>query len=158
MDITIREGTKEDLPRTLELIKELASYEKALDEVENTVEMMERDGFGDHPVFGMYVAERGSDVIGIAIYYFRYSTWKGKRLYLEDMVITEEERGKGVGKLLFEKVVMKAKEEQCTGMSWQVLDWNGPAIKFYERYNASFDGQWLNCSFNKEQLENFQGD
>ena len=107
MDITIREATKDDLPRALELIKELAEYEKALDEVENTVEMMERDGFGVNPVFGMYVAERNGVIIGIAIYYFRYSTWKGKRLYLEDMVITEEERGKGVGKHLFEKVVKK---------------------------------------------------
>jgi len=158
MDIKIREATKNDLPRALELIKELAKYEKALDEVENTVEMMERDGFGENPVFGMYVAERDGHIIGIAIYYFRYSTWKGKRLYLEDMVITEEERGKGVGKHLFERVVKKAQEEKCTGMSWQVLDWNGPAIKFYERYNASFDGQWLNCSFDKVQLENFRPD
>ncbi|HEX9649066.1 MAG TPA: GNAT family N-acetyltransferase [Cyclobacteriaceae bacterium] len=158
MGIKIREGKKEDLPKTLELVKELAAYEKALDEVENTVEMMERDGFGDNPVFGMYVAERVNQIIGVAIYYFRYSTWKGKKLYLEDMVITEEERGKGVGKLLFERVVKKAQEEQCTGMSWQVLDWNGPAIKFYEKYNATFDGQWLNCNFDRKQLANFKPD
>lgn len=156
MSIIVREGKKEDLPRTLELIRELAEFEKALDEVNNTVEMMERDGFGENPVYGLYVAERDGKIIGIAIYYFRYSTWKGKSLYLEDIIVTEAERGNGIGTLLFDQVVKKARDEKCTQMMWQVLDWNGKAIKFYERYNASFDGQWLNCSLNEDQLANFK--
>jgi len=155
MSIAIREGRKEDLPRALELIKELAEFEKALDEVKNTVEMMERDGFSDHPVFGIFVAENNNIIVGIAIYYYRYSTWKGKSLYLEDIVVTNSERGKGVGTLLFDTVVKKAKEEKCSQMMWQVLDWNGKAIKFYEKYNATFDGQWLNCSLNQDQIANF---
>jgi len=156
MAVTIREGKKEDLPRVLELIRELAEFEKALDEVNNTVEMMERDGFGSTPVFGLYVAEKEGNIIGIAIYYYRYSTWKGKSLYLEDIIVTESERGTGVGTMLFEKVVKIARDEKCTQMMWQVLDWNGKAIKFYERYNATFDGQWLNCSLNEKQLSEFK--
>ncbi|UII33420.1 GNAT family N-acetyltransferase [Fulvivirga ulvae] len=146
----IREGKKEDLPRTLELIKELAAYEKAPDEVTNTVEQMEKDGFGDHPIYGMFVAENEDQVIvGIAIYYYRYSTWKGKRIYLEDIVVTESERGKGTGKLLFDRVIQQGKESECSGMVWQVLDWNEPAINFYKKYyNATLDGEWINCSIN----------
>lgn len=146
--ITIREGRKEDLPRVLELIRELAEYEKAPDEVTNTVEMMERDGFGENPVYGLFVAEdeeRG--IVGISIYYYRYSTWKGKRIYLEDIVVTESERGKGTGKLLFDRTIQKGRDEGCTGMVWQVLDWNEPAINFYKKYyKATLDPEWINCS------------
>lgn len=141
----IREGEKSDLKPVLELVKELAAYEKALDMVDNTVERMEEDGFGDHPVFGFFVAEDQGDVVGTAIYYYRYSTWKGKRLYLEDIVVTESMRGKGYGKQLFDAVIEKAKETGCTGMMWQVLDWNTPAIEFYKRYDTVFDGEWINC-------------
>ncbi len=154
-EIIIREGVKKDLPEALDLIKELAEYEKAPQEVTNTVEMMEEDGFGDNPVYGLYVAAKNGKIVGISIYYFRYSTWKGKRLYLEDIVVTQSERGKGIGRLLFEKTIEKAKATNCKGMSWQVLDWNTPAIKFYEKYNASFDGEWINCSFSEEQLDAF---
>ncbi|NHE59451.1 GNAT family N-acetyltransferase [Cyclobacterium plantarum] len=151
---TVREGKKEDLPAIFDLIKELALYEKAPEEVTNTLEMMEKDGFGPQPVFGFFVVVRDEDqsIIGTAIYYFRYSTWKGKRLYLEDYIITEQERGKGAGKLLFERVLAKSLEEKCTGMMWQVLDWNEPAIKFYEKYGASFEEEWLNCHLQAEEI------
>lgn len=144
----IREGKKEDLPRVLELIKELATYEKAPDAVTNTVEMMEKDGFGENPVFGFFVAEdKVKGIVGISIYYYRYSTWKGRRLYLEDIVVTESERGGGIGKLLFDRTIQKGKEEGCSGMVWQVLDWNEPAINFYKKYyNATLDPEWINCS------------
>ncbi len=144
----IRAGKKEDLPRVLELIKELAEYEKAGDEVQNTIAQMEIDGFGENPIFGFFVAENDDNrIVGISIYYFRYSTWKGKRLYLEDIVVTASERGKGIGKLLFDRTIEKGKEEHCTGMMWQVLEWNEPAINFYKKYyKANLDGEWFNCN------------
>ncbi|SHN20683.1 L-amino acid N-acyltransferase YncA [Cyclobacterium lianum] len=151
---TVREGKKADLPAVFNLIRELALYEKAPQEVTNSVELMETDGFGPQPVFGFFVVLRDSDqeIIGTAIYYYRYSTWKGKRLYLEDYIITEQERGKGAGKLLFERVLAKSLEDNCTGMMWQVLDWNEPAIKFYEKYGASFENEWLNCHLQAEEI------
>lgn len=150
----IRKGRKEDLPQVFNLIQELALYEKAPDEVTNTVEMMEKDGFGPNPVFDFYVVEKEGDglIIGTAIYYYRYSTWKGKRLYLEDYIVTKSERGKGAGKLLFEAVLTTSLEDGCTGMMWQVLDWNEPAIKFYKKYGASFEGEWLNCHLQAEEI------
>ena len=151
MAIKIREGQKEDLPRVLELIKELAAYEKALHEVTNTVEMMEEDGYGEHPVFGFFVAENETNIIGLALYYYRYSTWTGKRLYLEDIIVTQQERGKGVGKLLFERTIEKAKEDSCKGLTWQVLDWNQPAINFYKKYHTKFDGEWINCHLEEDR-------
>ena len=151
MTIKIREGQNKDLPRVLELIKELAAYEKALHEVTNTVEMMEEDGYGEHPVFGFFVAEKETNIIGLALYYYRYSTWTGKRLYLEDIIVTQQERGKGVGKLLFERTIEKAKEDGCKGLTWQVLDWNEPAINFYKKYNTKFDGEWINCHLEEGQ-------
>lgn len=143
----IREGRKEDLPKVLELIKELAVYEKAGDEVTNSVKQMEIDGFGPHPIYGLFVAEEEGMIVGISIYYYRYSTWKGKRMYLEDIVVTENYRGKGIGKQLFEITIQKGKNENCSGMVWQVLDWNEPAINFYKKYyNAHLDAEWINCS------------
>src|SRR5690606_29061798 len=121
-DITIRAGRKEDLPRVLELIKELAEYERAPHEVTNTVARLEEDGFGSHPVYGFFVAEKENNIIGLSLYYWRYSTWKGKRLYLEDIIVTESQRGQGTGKALFDRTMEKALEEKCTGMMWQVLD------------------------------------
>jgi GNAT superfamily N-acetyltransferase len=143
--IILREGKKEDLPQVLELIKELAEYENALDQVVNTVEQMEIDGFGDRPAYGLFVAEKNNAIVGMALYYFRYSTWKGKRMYLEDIVVTQKERRQGIGGQLFDRMIEKSKEEQCTGLMWQVLDWNEPAISFYRRYDAHFDGEWVNC-------------
>ena len=144
--IKVREGKKEDLPRALELIRELAIYEKAEHEVENTVERMEVDGFGENPVYGFILAEMDGEVIGMSMYYYRYSTWKGKRLYLEDLIVTESARGSGAGKLLLDETVAIAKRTLCTGVMWQVLDWNEPAIKFYEKYGAELDSGWINCN------------
>lgn len=144
----IRRGTKEDLPRLLELIVELAVYEKARDEVVNTVERMEQDGFGENPIYGFIVAEEDSKIIGASIYYYRYSTWKGKRMYLEDLIVTESKRGTGAGKLLFEETIKIGKETNCSGMMWQVLDWNEPAINFYKKYNSNLDEGWINCNLN----------
>ncbi len=150
--VTVRIGKKEDLPRVLELVRELAEFENALHEVTNTQSMMEEDGFGSNPVFGFFVAEEESTIQGIALYYYRYSTWKGKRLYLEDIVVTESQRGKGLGKLLFEATMKKVLKENCTGMMWQVLDWNTSAIEFYKRYNTRFDDEWINCHLESEQI------
>ncbi len=151
--ITIRRGRKEDIPRTLELIKELALYERAPHEVTNTVELMEHDGFGANPIYGFFVAEQDGVIIGISLYYWRYSTWKGKRLYLEDIIVTESERGKGAGKLLFDRTMQHALDEGCTGMMWQVLEWNEPAINFYRKYGAKLDDEWTNCSLERDQIQ-----
>jgi GNAT superfamily N-acetyltransferase len=151
--MTIRTGKKEDLPQVLELVKELALYEKAPHEVINTVEWMEKDGFGPNPIYGLFVAEDDNVIVGISIYYWRYSTWKGKRLYLEDIVVTESQRGKGTGKLLFDRTMKHALDENCTGMMWQELEWNDPAINFYKKYGARLDDEWTNCSLEAEQIK-----
>ncbi|MBL7877607.1 MAG: GNAT family N-acetyltransferase [Cyclobacteriaceae bacterium] len=149
----IRAGKWEDLPRVLELIKELAVYERAADKVTNTVAMMEKDGFGPNPVYGFFIAEKDNAIVGLALYYYRYSTWKGKRLYLEDIIVTESFRGKGIGKQLFEVVLKKTLAEKCTGMMWQVLDWNKPAIDFYKKYKANLDSEWINCNLESIQIK-----
>jgi len=150
--LSIRKGVKEDLPGVLALVKELAIYEKAPNEVTNTLEMMEEDGFGKQPVFEFYVAENIGKIIGIALYYYSYSTWKGKCIHLDDIVIKEDQRRKGIGKLLFDKVVEVAKEENVKRLTWVVLEWNKPAIEFYKTYNPVFDSEWINCKFTEEQL------
>lgn len=150
--ISIREGKKEDLPQVLDLVKELAAYERASNEVTNNVARMERDGFSENPVFGFFVAEEDQRIVGLSLYYWRYSTWKGKRLYLEDIIVTESQRGRGIGKLLFDRTMEKALEEDCTGMMWQVLDWNEPAINFYKKYGTKFDGEWVNCHLEAGQI------
>jgi len=156
-EVLIRIGKKDDLPRVLELIKELAKYERAPNEVTNTLEMMEVDGFGANPIYGFFVAESTNGIVGISLYYWRYSTWKGKRLYLEDIIVTESERGKGTGKKLFERTMKHSLEQHCAGMMWQVLDWNDPAINFYKKYGTRFGEEWLNCSLEREQIERFFG-
>lgn len=144
----IRKAKKEDCQRILELIHELALYEKAPEEVTVTLEEMEDAGFGKNPVWEAYVAEVEGVIQGIALYYVRYSTWKGRRIYLEDLIVTEEMRGQGLGKLLFDKVVDEMREKKYSGMVWQVLEWNSTAINFYKKYNASFDPEWVNVSIN----------
>ena len=150
---TIRIGKKEDLPHVLELVKELAAYERSSPEVVNTVALMEDDGFGKDPIFGFFVAESNSTIVGISLYYWRYSTWKGKRLYLEDIVVTENHRGSGIGKLLFDRTLQHSLDQNCSGMMWQVLDWNEPAINFYKKYGSKMDGEWLNCTLERDQIE-----
>lgn len=148
MSISIRKGEKSDLPQIFDLIKELAEFEKALHEVDNTIEMMEQDGFGERPVFEFLVAESDAKIVGASIVYYRYSTWKGRRLYLEDLIVNEPYRGKGVGKALMDATIALAKEQNCTGMMWQALDWNTPALDFYKKYDAQFDEEWVNCHLN----------
>lgn len=152
MSITIRVAEREDCPRLLELINELALYEKAPEEVTVTIDEFMDAGFGENKVWKAFVAEDNNKIIGFALYYTRYSTWKGCRLYLEDFIVTEEYRGKGAGKLLFETVIKEAKDKNYNGMVWQVLDWNEPAINFYKKYAADIEAGWLNASFSKEQI------
>lgn len=156
-EITVRSGRKEDLPRVLELVKELATYEKAPHEVINTVALMEQDGFGANPIYGFFVAENTHGIVGLSLYYWRYSTWKGKRLYLEDIIVTESERGSGIGKLLFDRTMQHAVDENCSGMMWQVLEWNEPAINFYRKYGAKLDDEWTNCTLERNQILSLLG-
>ena len=131
MKITIRQSKKEDMPKVLEYIQELATYEKAPDQMVNTVQDLEKNGFGENKVFDCIVAEIENNVVGFALYYTGYSTWKGRTLYLEDFLVSEDYRGKGIGKLLFDEVVLEAKKRGVKRMDWQVIDWNEPAINFY---------------------------
>ena len=128
-----------------ELVRELAIYEKAEDQISTTLAQMEIDGFGERPIFDFFVAVQDELILGTAIYYTRYSTWKGKRLYLEDLIVTREARGQGLGLALLDRIVAEAKGTQCTGVMWQVLDWNKPSIDFYQKYGASLDTGWINC-------------
>ena len=146
MSITIRRAIKEDCPRLLELITELAIYEKAPDDVTVTLEHFTESGFGKSPVWWAFVAEEDGIIHGFALYYIRYSTWKGQAMYLEDIIVTEAMRGKKIGKLLFDQLIEEAKEKKFNRIIWQVLKWNEPAINFYKKYNAELDGDWFNCS------------
>ena len=151
MNINIRSAVESDCSRLLELVRELALFERAPEEVTVTLEHFVESGFGTRPVWWAFVAEvteeDGSTLVqGFALYYIRYSTWKGQRLYLEDLLVTEPMRGHGLGKLLFDRLIEEAKEKKYSGMVWQVLDWNEPAINFYKRYGAALDDEWINCS------------
>jgi len=146
MKITIRRAVKDDCPRLLELVQELATYERAPEEVTVTLDHFIESGFGKQPVWWAFVAEADQRIVGFALYYIRYSTWKGQAMYLEDILITNEMRGKGIGKLLFDQLIDEAKEKKFNRIIWQVLDWNEAAINFYKKYNADFDASWINCS------------
>ena len=152
MYITIRKAEEKDCPELMELIRELAKYEKAPDEVTVTPEEFKDAGFGKTPVWEAFVAEVDEKIKGFALYYIRYSTWKGCRLYLEDILVTEAMRHKGIGTKLFERILMETKEKGFNGITWQVLDWNESAINFYKKYHSNFESGWLNASLTKEQI------
>jgi len=150
----IRVAVKADCPSLLELVHELALFERMPEEVTVTLAEFEDAGFGNKPVWKAFVAETNGKIVAFALYYVRYSTWKGNRLYLEDLIVTEEYRGKGIGKILFDRLFQEVKELGYSGMVWQVLDWNEPAIKFYQKYGANIEAGWLNASLSKEQISN----
>ncbi len=138
----------------MELVHELAEFEKAPQEVTVDAEHFVESGFGDNPVWWAFVAETslegngGSEIVAFALYYIRYSTWKGQRMYLEDIIVTSEWRGRGIGQMLFDRLLEEARVKKFTGVMWQVLDWNESAIQFYKKYNAHFDAGWINCNVN----------
>lgn len=146
MSVIIRPAVKEDCPRLLELVHELAVYERAPHEVTVTLEHFTESGFGPKPVWWAHVADVDGVVVGFALYYIRYSTWKGQRMYLEDIIVTEAWRCKGIGTQLMEVLIEDAKQRGFSGMLWQVLDWNEPAINFYKKFQAKFDPEWVNVS------------
>ena len=154
MSITIRQAVKEDCPRLMELVHELAEFEKAPQEVTVDADHFVESGFGKSPVWWAFVAEVPSvengtnTIVAFALYYIRYSTWKGQRMYLEDIIVTSEWRGRGIGQMLFDRLLEEARAKKFTGMMWQVLDWNESAIQFYKKYNAQFDAGWINCNVN----------
>ncbi len=156
MNVEIRKGKKEDLKEVLSLIKELAIYEKASAEVELTISELEKDGFGERPLFSFFVAEVNLEVVGLALFYIKYSTWKGKCIYLEDLIVSQTHRRRGIGKLLFDAVAQNAHKFGAKRMEWQVLDWNHPAIEFYKKHYASLDDEWINCRLTEEQLKAYQ--
>ena len=152
MEITIRKAIQQDCHRIMELVNELAVYEKAPDEITVQFDHFVESGFGENPVWWALVAETTSptglkEVQAFALYYIRYSTWKGQRMYLEDLLVSEKYRGQGIGKLLFNQLIEEAKVKNYNGIAWQVLDWNEPAVNFYKKIGAvKFDGEWINCS------------
>lgn len=148
MAMVIRRALKEDCPRLLELVQELAEYEKAPKEVTVTLEHFVESGFGPNPVWWAFVAEEEGVILGFALYYIRYSTWKGQRMYLEDILVTEKARGKGIGKLLMDRLIVEAREKNLSAIVWQVLEWNEPAIRFYKKYDTWFDPEWVNVGMN----------
>lgn len=152
MDVHIREAGPKDVPGMLALVKELATFEREPDAVTVTEEEMLRDGFGERPLWFGWVAMEGARLVGMALCYDRYSTWKGRCLYLEDIVVTAAARGKGVGEMLFRRCVQHGVERGYNWMRWQVLDWNTDAIRFYQRFGAEVSAGWLNGDLTAEQM------
>lgn len=150
--LIIRRAVREDCPRLMELVRELAVYEKAPEAVTVSIEHFEESGFGPHPVWWALVAavpdaaaRGGEKILGFALYYVRYSTWKGQAMYLEDLLVTEEARGQGIGLALFKALEQEARERGWNRIAWQVLEWNEPAINFYRKLDAQLDPEWINC-------------
>jgi GNAT superfamily N-acetyltransferase len=144
MNILLRKATIDDLSSVIDLIKELAAYEKAAHEVKITLDELQKDGFGEHPLYWIILAEVDAQIVGMSFYYIRYSTWTGRNLYLEDIVVKEQYRRFGIGKMLFEETIKAAKEMNVRQMIWQVLEWNEPALNFYKKFNAELDSEWIN--------------
>lgn len=157
MKIKIRKGKKKDVDAMMKLIQELATFERAPEEVINTISAMKKNGFGKKPIFKSFVAEnKKKEIIGIAIFYIGYSTWKGKIIYLDDLIVTEAERKNGIGKMLFDEIVRFAKKESANQLRWHVLDWNVNAINFYKKYSATLDPTWITGKLSSEQIQNFK--
>jgi GNAT superfamily N-acetyltransferase len=144
-DTTIRPARREDCPRLIELVLELAVFERAPDAVTVPPAHFEEAGFGQHPVWQAVVAEDGGALVGFALWYIRFSTWTGCRLYLEDIVVTASRRGEGIGRRLFEATLAEARRRGYAGMTWQMLDWNAAARRFYDRFEPRYDDEWVNC-------------
>ena len=155
MKTTLRKAKKQDLLAVLDLVKELALYEKEPQEV--TVTLADYENDFDENIFDIIVAEQEGQIVGIAFYYMTYSTWKGKMLFLEDFVVKEELRGQGVGKLLFKAYLEEAKKLNVSLAKWQVLDWNEPAINFYKKYNSTIEDEWYNGKIFNHEFEEIIG-
>lgn len=151
----VRKGRREDMPAVLELINELAVFENEPDAVVVTVEELERDGFGNNPLFHTFLAEQDGEIIGMALFYYRYSTWKGKTIHLEDLIVKQEKRGTGAGSALYKEVMKFAKQKGVRRAEWAVLNWNTHAIQFYERSGATIFQDWLTVQMNEEGITKF---
>lgn len=151
--IILREAVREDCEIVLDLIRELAVFEKAENEVELTVNQLEEDAFGANPIVEIRVAEVDGEIVGASLIYEKYSTWKGRSVHLEDLIVRESHRGMGIGTLLFNQIVNLSKERGYGRMEWQVLDWNKPAITFYEKYNTTFLYDWLDCRLTSDDIK-----
>ncbi|MAN28395.1 MULTISPECIES: GNAT family N-acetyltransferase [Mesonia] len=155
MDFQVRKASQEDMPSVLSLIQQLAVYEREPDAVEVTVEDLERDGFGENPLFNCFVAETEGKIIGMALFYFRYSTWKGKTVHLEDLIVNEAYRGHGIGFQIYKKVMEFAAENNLKRVEWVVLDWNAPAINFYKNTGATIFSEWNTVQFDEDSIHKF---
>ena len=151
----IRKATKNDMPSVLELIQELATFEKEPDAVVVTVDDLVRDGFSENPLFQCFVAEEENEIVGMALYYYRYSTWKGKTIHLEDLIVKESKRGTGAGFALYKEIIKQGKAENVRRIEWNVLDWNTPAIDFYEKSGAKVLGDWRVVHMDDKGIEQF---
>jgi GNAT superfamily N-acetyltransferase len=151
----IRKGTIADMPSVLNLIKELAIFEKEPDAVVVTVDDLIRDGFSDNPLFHCFVAEVDSEIIGIALYYYRYSTWKGKTIHLEDLIVRENKRRTGAGFALYKEIIRQGKRDNVRRIEWAVLDWNTPAIKFYQKTGAKVLDDWRVAQMDEYGIDEF---
>ena len=151
----IRKATKSDMPSVLELIQELATFEKEPDAVVVTVDDLIRDGFSENPLFQCFVAEEENEIIGMALYYYRFSTWKGKTIHLEDLIVKENKRGTGAGFALYKEIIKQGKAENVRRIEWNVLDWNTPAIDFYEKSGAKVLGDWRVVHMDDKGIEQF---
>lgn len=151
----IRKALKNDMPCVLELIQELAVFEKEPDAVVVTVDDLVRDGFSEQPLFQCFVAEVENEIIGMALFYYRYSTWKGKTIHLEDLIVKESKRGTGAGFALYKEIIQQGKAENVRRIEWNVLDWNTPAIDFYEKSGAKVLGDWRVVHMDENGIKNF---
>ncbi len=153
--MNVREAKIKDMPQVLELIKELAIFEKEPDAVEVTVQDLEREGFGGNPLFTCFVAELNDEIVGAALVYYRFSTWKGRTLHLEDLIVKEAKRGNGIGEALYKKVMQFAFDRGLKRVAWDVLDWNTGAIRFYERSGANVLKTWRVVHMDEKGLKNY---